>query len=85
MGVLDQSHDLIWRSAELKTRSARMRAAAGKKVEKSARLIAAAAETREAMMRALREEAASGADGTVSEGGLPGQADGSGHADPGRA
>jgi len=49
MDTLDQSDDLARRSAELRARSVRVRAAADKTMEKSRRLIAAAAEAREAV------------------------------------
>ena len=51
MDALDQSDELIQHGAELRARSVRARAAADEKMEKSRRLIAAAAKAK-AVMRA---------------------------------
>ena len=56
--VLAQSDDLIQRSAELRTRSARARAAADEQMEDSRRLIAAAAKARAAVRYAHGREPA---------------------------
>ncbi len=52
MDALDSSDQLIRRGNELRARSVRMCAAADEKLDKSRRLIAAAAKARQAVLRA---------------------------------
>ena len=52
MRALDQSDELLQRGAELRARSVRIHAAAAGKMEKSRRLIAAAAKADEAVLQA---------------------------------
>jgi len=58
MEALEQSHELIRRGSELRAQSDRMRAIADEKMDKSRRLVAAAAKAREAVMRACSWEPA---------------------------
>jgi hypothetical protein len=55
MDALDQSDELIRHGAELRARSARARAAADEKMEKSRRLIAAAAKAKVVMCAPYRK------------------------------
>jgi hypothetical protein len=70
MNVLDQSDELIRRCGELRARSVRACAAADKRMEKSRRLLAAAARANEAVMHASGVELA-GPRGRVTAGDSP--------------